>query len=273
MKTRIGQQAFAALLTAGLLLTASAPSAIASPNVGVNVWVENRPSYDGKVWVRFSPERESYVALYALFSDGSVEPIFPIRNGSEHWVDSCHPQVVTVRVPCGVSLESVQAFASCDWFDPWDCWQACAPRHRGDRWRSPLQVAAAYSYPFSGWSFSLHWDSGWRSDHRDSGPRRLVAVSGGHPSSRKWKSSQGQGRGEYVRGHNGDDDDDDSWSNKSSRPSNHGSVGKKSSKRSGRDVVQVNERKSGDGKEKSHSGRKTSKGGRVSGEPKGRSRG
>lgn len=283
MKLSFDPRSLAAAAAALVLSATFAPSARASHSVSVDVWVQDRASYDGDVRIEFAPQREAYVALYAVFSDGSVAPVYPVARGRKHWVGHGH-HFVNVRVPRGVYLETVQAYASCDWFDPWDCWQACAPQYSNDPWRSPCEVAVAYSYPVSAWSFSLHWDSGWNrpchTGHRvrcDAPPRRLVATSGGRHSDWKWKSDAG--RGGDARW-NGDDRRDDgrrddarrgtqeSWRDRDGRGNERGETQAVVASKAGKQG-----KHSVNGKSKGRPESESSKSRRVSGEPKRGSRG
>ncbi len=264
----------AAFALAGMLAT----SAHASRSVGVDVWVQDRASYDGEVWIQFAPEREAYVALYGIFSDGRVVPVFPSAHGRGHWIDSRHPRTVTVQVPRGVYLESVQAYASREWFDPWNCWSACSPGYPGAHWRSPLEVAVAFSYPVSVWSFSLHWDSGWEHAchvghpvRRDAPPRRLVVTSSGGWADAKWKSDDSR-PGHGYDGGNGRDrvDDDHGSKNRSGAVVKNGETGRGKVKT---EVVSVERGRSNGGAKPKAASEKSSESRRVSGEPKKGSRG
>jgi len=194
-------------------------SALASPDVRVSVsinggydsrscstWCDHRTCgydrYGHETWVEFHPDRSSYVALYAAFSDGSTALVFPTSDWSNHWVERHDSYSVPVWVPTGVRLESVQAVASRHWFDPSECHVTYAPRHGGD-WHEPrVTVVTAVRRPLVTWSFAVNWGSSHRYDVVRSWcwePRRVERVTWTAPrvappirTDRKYKSRDGR---------------------------------------------------------------------------------
>lgn len=138
------------LIPAGLPATALASHDAVSVDVrvgGGTGW------FDDEAWIEFRPSRASWVALYAAFSDGSLELVFPRESGESHWVDGCEPRVVRVFAPCGASLDHVQAVASSGWFDPAECWVAWAGE---DDWDGPRVVVVAAA-PVVSWGYRVAW--------------------------------------------------------------------------------------------------------------------
>ena len=174
----------------------AAPPAHASFSVAVDLYIQDRESYENDVWVDYVPQDEAWVALYAVYSDGSIVPVWPTWNQRPYWTQTCGPQSIRVDVPRGLCLQSIEAYASYNWFDPWAYYEACRPVYVGNPWRHPCEVAVVHAYPVSAWSFSFQWYSGWN-DHCDRpvhgcSARRIFAVPGHDYSGWKTKSHGGQ---------------------------------------------------------------------------------
>lgn len=184
-----------------ILAGVSASPAHASFSVAVDLYVQDRPSYSDDVWVDFVPQEEAWVALYAVYSDGSIVPVWPTWNQRPYWQRCYGPQSIRVDVPRGLCLQSVEAYASYDWFDPWGYYEACRPVYIGSPWRHPCEVAVVHAYPVSAWSFSFQWYSGWndRCDRPVHGcsARKICAVPGYDYSG--WKRKSHDGRRDYYR--------------------------------------------------------------------------
>src|SRR5262245_27921371 len=74
-------------------------------NVNVDVRVNGGTGwFDDSAWVEFRPDRGAYIALYAVFSDGSIDLVFPDESCDSNWVDGCEARYVQVFAPCGVAL-------------------------------------------------------------------------------------------------------------------------------------------------------------------------
>lgn len=116
----------ATLLSALVAASLTAPQPAAASPAGISVDVNVIRAVETRAWVEFSPERSSFVALYGVFSDGTLRPLFPEVEGYDHWVEAREVRVVGVDVPEGIRLESVQAVASARWFDPGQLWIASA---------------------------------------------------------------------------------------------------------------------------------------------------
>ena len=144
MRTRL------CLALVGVLL-AAAPAA---SSIGVTVQVgASGPRWEPGIWVEFQPERSAYVALYATFSDGTLMRVFPTRHCSSHWVSGWDTRFVRIRTPRGACLESVQAVASDDWFDPYGHWAVTARAWRPlppGFWVT-LSAGPSFVYPTHGW--------------------------------------------------------------------------------------------------------------------------
>ncbi|HET9887873.1 MAG TPA: hypothetical protein VFR10_10190, partial [bacterium] len=102
----LGSCAFAIAL-AGMFAAAPAQASFA---VAVDLYIQDRESYDNDVWVDFVPESEAWVALYAVYSDGSIVPVWPTWNQRAYWQTACGPQSIRVAVPHGLYLQSVEAY-------------------------------------------------------------------------------------------------------------------------------------------------------------------
>lgn len=123
-------------------------------DVGVDVWVRS-DDHDCSTWVEFEADRTGWVAVYAAFSDGSVERVFPVYNGERHKVKRGRVYSVAVETYHNVRIESVQAVGSRKWFDPNEVWVARAPYC--DPHRPALVVTTACSVPLTTWHFSVGW--------------------------------------------------------------------------------------------------------------------
>jgi hypothetical protein len=99
------------------------PAAAIPAHVSVDVRVAE-PDRSSTGWIEFRPDRGAWVALYAMFSDGSVQRVFPANGCASHWVDGAETRAVPLVVPRGVCLTNVQAVASVEWFDPFERWLA-----------------------------------------------------------------------------------------------------------------------------------------------------
>lgn len=131
------------LMTAAAIALTLPASADASRAINVDVRIQSAHGGDyyrcntscgrhtNTVWVEFSPDHGAFVALYAAYSDGSVSLVFPSNDWDAHWVDRSDWYELPVLVPCGVRLQSVQAVAARNWFDPAECWLTSAPRGYG----------------------------------------------------------------------------------------------------------------------------------------------
>lgn len=128
----------AIVLAASQILPAAAIAAHVSVDVRVAGELERSEG-----WIEFRPDRGAWVALYATFSDGSVQRVFPVDEGASHWVDGSETRAVALVVPRGVCLTNVQAVASVEWFDPSERWLASA--HAKNRTRMVAFAAAGTS--------------------------------------------------------------------------------------------------------------------------------
>jgi hypothetical protein len=131
-------------------------SALAHDGIDVQVSLAGGPGWGPEeTWIEFEAERDAFVAVYATFSDGSVEIVFPVSAHESHWVDGRERYAVPVYSPRGAWLEDVQAVASSYWFDPFECWLAFDDGHD---WRAPRVLVAA-AWPTWSWGFSFAWSS------------------------------------------------------------------------------------------------------------------
>ncbi len=133
-----------AFLGAILAVTAAVPAPVAASSIHVDVRVASGGGWCGEeTWVEFAPQRSGWVAVYAAYSDGSLQRVFPTSPGRTHWVDARDVRILPVSVPYGVRLVSVQAVASGHWFDPGDC-----------------RLVSAAPGPYGAWTFSIAWSPG-----------------------------------------------------------------------------------------------------------------
>lgn len=135
---------------------ALAPSLSLAADVRVDVRVTADACDTRTAWVEFRPDRGAYVALYASFSDGTLRPVFPIGWGGSHWVGCREPRKVPVVLPHGARLESVQAVASEQWFDPAQCWIARVDRC--DPGRPAVTVFTTSTARLLVWDFRIGFD-------------------------------------------------------------------------------------------------------------------
>lgn len=143
-----------AMVMGACLLPVAAFASHESGNVNVDVRVGGGTGwFDDSAWVEFRPDRGAYIALYAVFSDGSIDLVFPDESCESHWVDGFEARSVQVFAPCGVSLDHVQAVASSRWFDPAECWVAWSD---GADWVEP-RVYVAAAAPVVCWDFQVAW--------------------------------------------------------------------------------------------------------------------
>jgi len=164
-------KAFALTFAALIFLPAAVPAA----SVSVDVRVAGGLGWSSENWIEFCPDRGAYVALYATFSDGSVQRVFPSNDGASHWVDGWETYAVPVAVPRGVCITNVQAVASLDWFDPSDWWVASGPPAR----RTYCVVrAGSWVRPRPAWGFVVGWSS----------PEPVRCVDAPKPSTVKTKA-------------------------------------------------------------------------------------
>ena len=143
-----------ALLLLPLATAEASPRGSHHQDVGVDVWVRS-DDCDYSTWVEFEADRTGWVAVYAAFSDGSVERVFPVYDGERHKVKRNRVYSVSVETYRGVRIESVQAVGSRKWFDPNEVWVARAPYC--DPHRPALVVTTACSVPLTTWHFSIGW--------------------------------------------------------------------------------------------------------------------
>ncbi|GJM43951.1 MAG: hypothetical protein DHS20C21_07930 [Gemmatimonadota bacterium] len=149
--------------------------------------------HSNEAWVDFHPDRGAFVALYAAFSDGSVSLVFPTEDWNSHWVDPRDDYSVPVWVPNGLRLESVQAVASREWFDPSECYVTYAPNAGYHHGRDGLQVTVVTSHrrPLVAWNFSVVWGSSHRYEIARSWcwePRHVSHVTWAPHRSHQWSA-------------------------------------------------------------------------------------
>ena len=132
------------------------PAAALASHHAVNVDLQvggGRGWFDDSAWIQVRPDRGAYVAVYAVFSDGSIDLVFPNDSYESNWIDGCEPRYVQVFAPCGVYLDHVQAVASSRWFDPAECWVAS---DGGSGWAGP-RVVVASAAPLVYWGYHVAW--------------------------------------------------------------------------------------------------------------------
>jgi hypothetical protein len=140
------------LLGAVILLPAVA---LGSQVVSVEVRVTGTQERGSEAWIEFSPNRSAFVALYATFSDGSLIPVFPSNPNLSHWVNGREIRIERIHLPRGAHLESLQAVASAEWFDPRQCWIARSQIRDSNAPR--VAVFTTSRRPWTAWSLPLGW--------------------------------------------------------------------------------------------------------------------
>ena len=144
------------MILGGVLAAFLPVAALAHDGIDVRVSLAGGPGWgEEETWIEFEAERDAFVAVYATFSDGSFEMVFPVSDQDDHWVDGHERYAVPVYSRRGVYLEDVQAIASANWFDPAECWLAY---DHGYDWRAP-RVLVATVWPTWSWGFSFAWSS------------------------------------------------------------------------------------------------------------------
>jgi hypothetical protein len=106
------------LAAAAATLAGTHPAGAAAVTVDVRVLVLQELS----ARVEYRPEQPAFVALYAAFSDGTMETVLPEPAGPSHWVASAEARTLTIPLSAGRTLVSVQAVGSTQWFDPEGLW-------------------------------------------------------------------------------------------------------------------------------------------------------
>ncbi len=140
----------------GVLAALLPVAALANGAIDVRVDLNGGTGWDDEeTWIEFEAEQDAFVAVYATFSDGNFEMVFPVSAHDNHWVEGGELYAVPVWSADGVWLEDVQAVASVHWFDPSECWLAF---DQGYDWYAP-RVLVATAYPVWSWGFSFSWST------------------------------------------------------------------------------------------------------------------
>jgi hypothetical protein len=176
------------VVSALLLLPVLPVAASASPSLDVQVQVHGGVGFDGPARVDLYASRPGWVSAWVVYSDGNAAPLFPGVG-----IRRVHPRrtySVTVPVPCGVRIETVQVVGSPWRFDPGQCRLGYGYGHQHGSYLSVYTVSTVpmftWTWSVGGWCTTSHRYAVVRTAHRE--PYRVGTLSGV-----KWKGGTGSG--------------------------------------------------------------------------------